>query len=312
MRKRLVQILGFLSSSLGWTFVLCTMAMDYWRISQLGGQGGSFIIKVAWYWSNLWKDCFTDSTAVTNCRDFGVLWAVTPFVQGVRGLLMCGLTLGFFAVVLCFLGMECTYIGGAEETKDKMVLAGAVFHLAGGDIHMCRALIIIAIILSFFGSILVLVGMKCTKIGGSEIANARVTFAGGMNYLIGGMCSMVAFSYYGNKIRAEFQDPHYKAQKFEIGVGVFIGWGGSTLLLVGGLIYSIFAGREGCHSSSKRYPDYRFPDAYTVVPTNKSVVSLARTEITESRKSRNTSESGDSSFSRISSITETTASNAYV
>lgn len=55
-----------------------------------------------------------------------------------------------------------------------------------GDIHMCRALIIISIILSFFGSILVLVGMKCTKIGGTEIANARVTFAGGMNYLIGG------------------------------------------------------------------------------------------------------------------------------
>lgn len=51
---------------------------------------------------------------------------------------------------------------------------------------MCRALIIISIILSFFGSVLVLVGMKCTKIGGTEIANARVTFAGGMNYLIGG------------------------------------------------------------------------------------------------------------------------------
>lgn len=55
-----------------------------------------------------------------------------------------------------------------------------------GETHMCRALIIIGIILSFFGSILVLIGMKCTKIGGSELANARVTFAGGMNYLIGG------------------------------------------------------------------------------------------------------------------------------
>lgn len=108
------------------------MAMDYWRITQLGGQGGSFIIKVAWYWSNLWKDCFTDSTAVTNCRDFPVLWTVTPFVQGVRGLLMCGLTLGFFAVVLCFVGMECTYIGGADKTKDKLLFAGAVFHFAGG------------------------------------------------------------------------------------------------------------------------------------------------------------------------------------
>uniref|UniRef100_A0A8D3B1R3 Claudin n=1 Tax=Scophthalmus maximus TaxID=52904 RepID=A0A8D3B1R3_SCOMX len=133
MRKRLIQILGFLASSLGWVFVLCTIAMDYWRITQLGGQGGSFIIRVAWYWSNLWKDCFTDSTAVTNCRDFPVLWTVTPFVQGVRGLLMCGLTLGFFGVVLCFFGMECTYIGGADKGKDKMVLAGAVFHLLGGE-----------------------------------------------------------------------------------------------------------------------------------------------------------------------------------
>ncbi|XP_023128211.1 claudin-10 [Amphiprion ocellaris] len=132
MKKRLIQVFGFLISTLGWTFVLCTMAMDYWRITQLGGQGGSFIIKVAWYWSNLWKDCFTDSTAVTNCRDFPVLWSVTPYVQGVRGLLMCGLTLGFFAAILCFLGMECTYIGGADKTKDKMLLSGAAFHFAGG------------------------------------------------------------------------------------------------------------------------------------------------------------------------------------
>lgn len=132
MRKRLIQIFAFLISSLGWVFVLCTMAMDFWRITQIGGQGGSYIIKVAWYWSNLWKDCFTDSTAVTNCRDFPVLWSVAAYVQGVRGLLMCGLTLGFFAVVLCFIGMDCTYIGGAEKTKDKVLLAGSVFHVAGG------------------------------------------------------------------------------------------------------------------------------------------------------------------------------------
>uniref|UniRef100_A0A668ANP6 Claudin 10-like 2 n=1 Tax=Myripristis murdjan TaxID=586833 RepID=A0A668ANP6_9TELE len=132
MRKRLIQVFGFLISTLGWLFVLCTMAMDYWRITQIGGQGGSFIIKVAWYWSNLWKDCFTDSTAVTNCRDYPVLWSVTAYVQGVRGLLMCGLTLGFFAAVLCFIGMECTYIGGTDKTKDKVLLAGAVFHFVGG------------------------------------------------------------------------------------------------------------------------------------------------------------------------------------
>lgn len=132
MRKSLIQVFGFLISSLGWLFVLCSMAMDFWRISQIGGQAGSFIIKVAWYWSNLWKDCYTDSTAITNCRDFPVLWSVAAYVQGVRGLLMCGLTLGFFAVVFCFTGMECTYIGGGIKTKDKFVLAGSVFHFIGG------------------------------------------------------------------------------------------------------------------------------------------------------------------------------------
>lgn len=128
----MIQIFGFLITSLGWLFILCTMAMDYWRITQIGGQGGSWIIKAAWYWSNLWKDCFTDTTAVTNCRDYGVLWNVQYYVQAVRGLLICGLTFGFFAVVCCFIGMECTYIGGPEPTKDKLVFSGAVFHFVGG------------------------------------------------------------------------------------------------------------------------------------------------------------------------------------
>ena len=50
---------------------------------------------------------------------------------------MCGLTLGFFGVVCCFAGMECTYIGGATETKDKFLLAGSVFHFVGGKDGSC-------------------------------------------------------------------------------------------------------------------------------------------------------------------------------
>ncbi|KAJ8255618.1 hypothetical protein COCON_G00194820 [Conger conger] len=132
MKKRLFQILGFLISTLGWLFVSCTMAMDYWRVSQIGGLGGSNIIKVAWYWSNLWKDCFIDSTAVVNCRDFPVLWNVTSYVQGVRGLLMFGLGFGFVAAILAFVGMECTNIGGSDKINDQVLFSGAIFHIAGG------------------------------------------------------------------------------------------------------------------------------------------------------------------------------------
>lgn len=76
MKIRVVQIWGFLMTVLGWIFVACTMAMEGWKINSIGGMAGSSIIKVAWYWSSLWRSCYTDSTAVTNCYDFPVLWSV--------------------------------------------------------------------------------------------------------------------------------------------------------------------------------------------------------------------------------------------
>lgn len=76
MQIRVVQIWGFLMTVLGWIFIACTMAMEGWKITSIGGMGGSSIIKVAWYWSSLWRSCFTDSTAVTNCYDYPVLWSV--------------------------------------------------------------------------------------------------------------------------------------------------------------------------------------------------------------------------------------------
>uniref|UniRef100_A0A3Q3XP64 Claudin n=1 Tax=Mola mola TaxID=94237 RepID=A0A3Q3XP64_MOLML len=142
----------------GWILVCSTMPTEIWTWSEVD----SIVLTTSNYFSNLWKDCISDSTGVSDCKGIPSMLALN------------------------------------------------------WDIHMCRALIITSIILSFFGSILVLVGMKCTKIGGTEISNARVTFAGGMNYFIGGMCSMIAFSYYGNKIRAEFQDPNYRAQNWRL------------------------------------------------------------------------------------------------
>lgn len=76
MKIRAMQIWGFLLAVLGWIFVSCSMAMEGWKISSIGGQGGSAIISVGWYWSSLWRACFTDSTSTSNCYDFPVLWSV--------------------------------------------------------------------------------------------------------------------------------------------------------------------------------------------------------------------------------------------
>uniref|UniRef100_A0A3Q3JBE1 Claudin n=1 Tax=Monopterus albus TaxID=43700 RepID=A0A3Q3JBE1_MONAL len=131
MRRRLIQISGFVSSTLGWVLVLCTVAMDSWKTTRIGNQGGSAMMTVLWYWSNLWKDCVTDATSVSNCIDFPALWNVTYIINGVRGLLLTGLTLGLLGAILCLVGMECTYIGGTDKAKNKLLLAGAVFHFVG-------------------------------------------------------------------------------------------------------------------------------------------------------------------------------------
>ncbi|XP_077584309.1 claudin-10-like [Stigmatopora nigra] len=259
----------------GWILVCSTMPTEIWTWSEVG----SIVLTTSNYFSNLWKDCVSDSTGVSDCKGIPSLLALN------------------------------------------------------WDIHMCRALIITAIILAFFGSILVMVGMKCTKIGGSELAKARVTFAGGMNYLFAGLCSMASFSYYGNKIRAEFQDASYREQKFEIGVGVFIGWGGSTLLLVGGLIYSIFAGREGCRSREQEDPAYAFPDPYLAVSTKKlgligasesvkapssrfgrktSKGSQSQGRASSSSGSTSTSTSSNSGVSAVTGSTSPSPTNEYV
>ncbi|XP_028255461.1 claudin-10 [Parambassis ranga] len=132
MKIRVVQIWGFLMTVLGWIFVACTMAMEGWKITSVGGRGGAAIIKVAWYWSSLWRSCFTDSTAVTNCYDFPVLWSVEGYIQIVRGLLMAALTLGMLGFVLSLLGMECTYIGGKDRSKYKKIYVGGLCHIISG------------------------------------------------------------------------------------------------------------------------------------------------------------------------------------
>ncbi|XP_041822009.1 claudin-10 [Chelmon rostratus] len=132
MQIRVVQIWGFLMTVLGWIFVACTMAMEGWKITAIGGMGGSSIIKVAWYWSSLWRSCFTDSTAVTNCYDYPVLWSVEGSIQIVRGLLMAALSLGMLGFVLSLMGMECTFIGGKDRSKYKKVYAGGWCHIISG------------------------------------------------------------------------------------------------------------------------------------------------------------------------------------
>ncbi|XP_029596453.1 claudin-10 isoform X2 [Salmo trutta] len=189
----------FVSCLAGWILVSSTLAIEYWTWSEVG----SVVLTTGNYFSNLWKDCVSDSTGVSDCKEY-------PSMLGLP--------------------------------------------------------------------VLTLIGMKCTKIGGSELANARVTFAGGITYLASGFAGLIVYSWWGNKVRSEFVDPNFKAQKFEIGAAVFIGWGGSILLITGGFVLSFFSGKEGLRSTSKKRP--RRPNSYATARTRRTYMMPNSSRVT--------------------------------
>lgn len=72
MSSMLQEILAFVLTTLGWVLVSSTLPTDYWKVSSLDGT----VITTATFWSNLWKTCVTDSTGVSNCKDFTSMLAL--------------------------------------------------------------------------------------------------------------------------------------------------------------------------------------------------------------------------------------------
>ncbi|XP_043096941.1 claudin-10-like [Puntigrus tetrazona] len=137
-------------------------------------------------------------------------------------------------------------------------------------LHVSRALAVVSVIFGFWGAVLALVGMKCTKIGGSELANARMTFAAALTYMACGFCGMIVYSWWGNKVRSDFVNPYYLEQKFEFGAALFIGWGGSCLVICGSAVMCYFSARKSFPRSFSK--NLRRPPTYMSARTRRTYI----------------------------------------
>lgn len=70
-----------------------------------------------------------------------------------------------------------------------------------GYLQACRGLMIAAVCLGFFGSLFALVGMKCTKIGGSDQNKAKIACLAGIDFILSGESKRsVCVSLFGNEL----------------------------------------------------------------------------------------------------------------
>ncbi|XP_030350347.1 claudin-15-like isoform X2 [Strigops habroptila] len=145
-------------------------------------------------------------------------------------------------------------------------------------IQACRALMITSILLGFIAAILSLLGLKCTNMGVSnEDGKMKLAVTGGFLFILGGLCSMVAVSWYAAMITAQFFDPLYAGTKYELGDALYLGWAGSVLCMLGGILLT-------CSCKRKKNQDFSFnkytysagqasPQQHTYTKNSETVIS---------------------------------------
>lgn len=119
---------------------------------------------------------------------------------------------------------------GIAECRDFQSILALPVH-----IQACRALMIIALILGLVSIIVSTMGLKCINIGNrDEDSKAKIAGSGGAIFIIAGLCIIVATSWYASRVISDFYDPFFGGIKFELGAGLYIGWAGAALSVLGG------------------------------------------------------------------------------
>ncbi|XP_017934910.2 claudin-19 [Manacus vitellinus] len=104
-------------------------------------------------------------------------------------------------------------------------------------IQTSRALMVISLLLGFFGIIVSVVGMKCTKVGEEDpVTKSRIAVAGGVLFILSGLCSLAAVSLYATQVTYEFfrESAVPINARYEFGSALFVGWGAAGLSMLGG------------------------------------------------------------------------------
>ncbi|XP_035608226.2 claudin-3-like [Oncorhynchus keta] len=109
------------------------------------------------------------------------------------------------------------------------------------DLQAARALTVISILLAILAVLIAIAGAKCTNCIEDEASKAKVMIISGVFFIVSGVMQLIPVSWSANTIIRDFYNPLLTdAQRRELGAALYIGWGASALMILGGslLCYS--------------------------------------------------------------------------
>lgn len=133
------------------------------------------------------------------------------------------------------------------------------------DQQAARALTVLAIATGGVGLILAFIGGKCTRFLDEEggAVKAKVAVAAGAVLIATGVLCLIPTSWAAGAVVRRFYSTSIDAQRREIGASIYIGWGASILLILGGGLFISSTCPLKAHDADKS-PSVR----YLVVPSS--------------------------------------------
>ncbi|XP_015251474.1 PREDICTED: claudin-4-like [Cyprinodon variegatus] len=122
------------------------------------------------------------------------------------------------------------------------------------DLQAARALTIVSIIVGILAILLSVAGGKCTNCVKEESKKIKVGIASGVIFIIAGVLCLIPVCWTAHTIIQNFYSPILnQSQKQELGAALYIGWGASALMLIGGGMLCSNCPRNDKDGYSARY-----------------------------------------------------------
>lgn len=103
------------------------------------------------------------------------------------------------------------------------------------DLQAARALTVISIVVGILAILLAVAGGQCTNCVEDETSKTKVGIASGVVFIIAAVLCLVPVCWTAHTVIQDFYNPLLvSAQKRELGAALYIGWGASALMLIGG------------------------------------------------------------------------------